>query len=303
MDTTASRAIAGAALACALGLGGWTSSRLTATTEARAEVIMAKRVDPKVAQRQALAREPIYERSEAFYKTRVEVAHEHYEAEEGVPLTTLAALREPNVFFHPITADAPRTLAPGESLREAPLEISVSVQQLVSEARGIRSKLAHTVVDVVNTGEVPVAYRLLLDKAGDGDCRLRAMTRYDAMVLEPGERAEISVCKDSHSIEISELRVLELTPAGAIWVDKLPAAAVALGENATRAHDPGRELVQCTELPVREYAARIQSGELAWEDLIDFYSRHDCENYEWVEGYTRALEPLASLPVLAEDDQ
>ena len=295
------RAIAGAALGLSLLIGGWTASDLTLATGAQVEAVMSKQVDPKTAQRKALAREASYEQSEAFYETRVEVAMAIY-GDEAPATPSLEDLRQPNTFYQPITPGSPRSLGAGESLREGPLAMSVQVEELIADQRGIRSKTKHTLAKVRNQGSVPVAYFLDLRKEGGGECRVRALTRFDAMVLEPGEQAEISICSGEHRVEVTDLRILELTAPGAIWIDKIPPQAVGLSTTVTRAHEPGRNIVMCTELPVADYAKRIAEGTLRWEDLIDFYSRHDCEQFRPPTDYRRAVEPLASLPVVPKPD-
>src|SRR5690606_25527490 len=111
----------------------------------------------------------------------------------------------------------PRRLAPGASLREAGLELRVRTEVIPTERRGMRVKTEHTLVDVENVGTTPLAYFVDL-QAAEGACQTRALTRFDAMALLPGEKGEFSICAGSHEVEVRDLRIMEITELGALWV-------------------------------------------------------------------------------------
>lgn len=293
METVVTRSIAGAGLALSLAVGGWVTSRLTLDTAAMVETTMTRRVSPKQAQRQALEVESSYETSAEYYQTRIDDAV----AEHGVAAPSRERLLAPNTFFHVASPTDPRFLAAGASLREGGLELRVRTEAIETERRGMRTKTEHTLVDVENVGSTPLAYFLDL-RARGRDCNVRALTRFDAMALLPGEQGELSVCAGTHEVEIRDLRIMEITELGALWISKVPALAVGYDEVIARSHFPGTGIPMCAELPAAEFANRIAAGEVAWEDLVDFYSRHDCEQYRWWPGYVRIVEPLAQLPAL-----
>ena len=203
----------------------------------------------------------------------------------GVELS-LDQLHAPNTFVHTIRADAPTKIAPTKSLRAGSLSLRARVEG------GGQAK--HTLLELHNLGSVPLAYRVEL---GTGKCHPPGGSRYDALVLDPGAKVKVAVCAGRRSVELVDLRQLELSVLGAALVRKLPARAVGLSGAAARAHDPGATVVQCSaEL---DSAAGLEQGEYAWEDVVDFFSRHDCDHYGWWPGYRRALEAIPSLPVLA----
>ena len=293
METIAIRSIAGAGLALSLAFGGWIGSRLTLETADQVDIVLARRIDPDRAQREALQQKASYEDSEEYYQTRIDEAVERYK----LTPTTRDQLLEPNTFFHAASPGDTKTVAPGTSIREAQLEIRIKVEDIDVERRGIRTKNTHTLAMVKNVGDKPLAYFLQM-RSRAGDCQLRALTRYDAMVLTPNEEAEISVCSGAHEVEITELRVLEVTELGAVWISKLPPQAVGHDDLSGRSHFPGSGIDVCSEMPALDFATKIQSGQAEWEDIVDFYSRHDCEHYRWWVGYKRAAERLETLPVL-----
>lgn len=294
MELTILRSIAGGSLAFVVAIGAWTGSRLTRDTAMEVETLLATEVDAKTAQKQAMASKAQYKESPAYYKTRVDAAVEAF----GIEPPNMDRLRAPNPFHHPINMSDPKRIEPGQARREGPLSIAVRAEQRTIERGGMRTKNMHTYARVLNTAKVPVAYRLLMRKAEAGECQLRNVNRYDAVVLDPGERIDISICSGKQAVEVLDLRMLEITGIGATWVDKIPAQALALDPTSVKAHDPGEDVQPCTSLPAAELAKSIERGEFAWEDLVDYYSRHDCEEYRFWSDYRRLEAPAEGLPLL-----
>lgn len=230
----------------------------------------------------------------AVYESRVQATA----AELGIDAPSLDQLRQPNQFHHPITHSKPKTLRPSSSKTEGPLQLSVRVDDRAVARGGMQTKTKHTTLRVHNRGEVPVAYRLDARKAGGGDCQSRAIINYDAMVIDAGQTVEISVCSGRQSVEILDLRMLEITPIGAAWVRKIPPRPVGLPLEAARAHAPTGGVAPCS-LGSSELGEAIRAGTVGWEDAIDFYSRHDCAHYPWWPAYRRATATVEVLPMLS----
>jgi hypothetical protein len=291
--TAITRSIAGAGLALSLALGGWVASRLTLDTAVAIDTTIAKQIPPAQAQRQALELELSHATSEAYHQATLDDALARY----GVAAPERERLLAPNTFFHVASPDDPRFLAPGAGLRKGGLELKVVVEVIEVERRGISTKSEHTLIKLENVGASPLAYFLDL-RSRSGDCQTRALTRFNIMALRPGEIGELSVCAGAHEVEIEDLRIMEVTEIGAVWVSKIPARAVGHDEIGARSHYPGPGVEPCTEISATELARRLEAREVAWEDIIDFYSRHDCDHYRWFAGYTRIVEPLAKLPAV-----
>jgi hypothetical protein len=295
METVVTRSIAGAALSLSLAVGGWTTSRLTLDLASTVDTTMARRISPEQAQRQALELEASYAQSEALYQTHIDDAVTAH----GVAAPSREQLLAPNSFQQIASHAEPRYVPVGSSLREGGFELRVRTEIMETERRGMRTKNEHTLVDVENVGTTPFAYFLDV-RAKTGECQVRALTRLDAMALLPGEKGEISICAGSHEVEIRDLRIMQVTEIGALWVSKIPALAVGYDEVIARSHFAGNGIEMCAEIPVAEFSNRIKAGEVTWEDLVDFYSRHDCEHYRFWPGYKRAVEPLTQLPIVDE---
>ncbi len=295
------RSIALAALLGSLGLGGWTATSVGAESQAQLADALARQRTVAEAARASADAASADANDPLAYRREVEAAlAEHGLALELEPL--LQRLREPNVFFHPISQSAPRRLKIGDTLREQDLELRVYVADLRVQSRGIDTTSKHTLIELHNRGTAPVAYRLLARASDGSDCRLRALTRYDAVILQPDELVQISVCSGNHGVELLDLRFIELTPLGAIWLAQLPPRALGLDDHAVRSHQTNEGVTTCTTVtvPTDELNGRLARDELAWEDVVDFYSRHDCLVHAWQPAYRRIVEPLTELPARAE---
>ena len=293
MEALATRGIAAAGVVLALVIGGWTGSRLTLQTQDAVELALAKRVSPEDAQRQALQEDASYEDSEEFYKLRIEEAV----SKHGVTAPSMDRLREPNLFVEVASPGDTKTIAPNETLTEAGLSISAGLEEVEVERRGVRTKAMRTMARVANVGDTPLAYFLTMEVSGG--CKVRSINRYDVMVLLPQEEAELSLCAGEHDVVVTALKIMEVTELGALWVSKVPPQAVGHDADISRAHVPGPGIEMCAEIPAVDFAGRIERGEAAWEDIVDFYSRHDCEASRWWPGYRRIIEPLKRLPAVA----
>ena len=291
MEAVVTRSIAGGALALAVIVGGWTGWRLSLDIQSETETLLSERVTANQAQSKALEREAGYRKSEAFFNTRVEAATETH----GVARPSLERLREPNTFHHPITRGEAKIVTTDAPLRKAGLELRVKVEEREVRRRGLTIKNQHTLARVRNVGESPVAYFLKIGSS-TSDCQVHALSRHNAMALMPGEEVEIAICAGAHALEVFDLRVMEITELGALWVSKIPPQAVGHDQASARAHHPGRGVEMCAEIPAVEFGERVHRGNAAWEDIVDFYSRHDCEHYSWPPDYERIVEPLAALP-------
>ena len=260
--------------------------------KAAAQAVIEAKAEPKVEDLLAEFEAPkSVEEYAALYEAHVAKASKL----AGIPPLALAELRKPNAYYNPVSRSSPKILGPSKSMREGPLTLKVRVSTLSIDRRNIRSKGLHTILDIHNTGSVPLAYRLLMRKADGGECMSPALINYDAIVIEPDQHFEISVCSGQQKVEIIDLRMLEVTQLGALWLRQLPPQALGLIGMAARAHDPGPGVYHCTE-DAAELTRAIEEGEIAWEDIVDYYSRHDCALYPWWSAYERAEQPLASLP-------
>jgi hypothetical protein len=295
MEPMTTRLLAGAGLLAVLVLGGWLGGGLTDEQATQAREMLAREVPAAQAREQALANPPSYTETAVYYRTELEATLANLEMKADVD-ALMDRLRQPNTFYHPITRSAPVVLKAGELRTEQQVEIAAIQEELRVQRSGLETNSPHTLIRLHNKGDVPLAYRLVARSRDGGDCKTRAITQYDALVLGPDEQARISVCPGNHEVEIVDLRLMEVTDIGARWIRQVAGEALGLDEIAVRSHKPTKHVPRCSQVAIEESAKTLEKGEAQWEDLVDFYSRHDCNIYRWAPPYTRIVEPLAELP-------
>jgi hypothetical protein len=59
-----------------------------------------------------------------------------------------------------------------------------------------------------------------------------------------------------------------------------------------------RPAKECSFVPWRDIQASAEQAHTGWADVIDFYARHNCDEYSFFRGYKRWTAPGA-LPARA----
>jgi hypothetical protein len=288
--THRNRALGALAVAIAVGLGWAASTSITSDVEASVAQIRSREQSPEQAQAAALAREHKLRLTADYFASKLAEDLEEY-ALAGPDLDTL---KRQNA-FEQLVSD-PRILAPGESVQLGSIRLQAKIEKVTYEREGASVSARHALVGVTNVGDSPVGYFLRVRSADRGECKVRGSVRHNAMALLPGETADVAVCAGTGGAEILDLRTLTVTPIGYVYLGKLPPQTVGHDAVTARSHDAGRKVSTCSQVPAMALAERIRGGELQWQDVADFYSRHNCERNQFVDGYRWQEAPLAELP-------
>lgn len=180
--------------------------------------------------------------------------------------------------------DQRRTLIPGG----APIDVA----GLRLTARSVRppSSESLVVLDIMNPGTEPLAY--VVDTAisgGDSACFGRTILEHNAMVVAPGKTERRSECAFKRGMElyVSRVETAALTPMAAFYVSRLQPQAVSPTGRIVNGHKPGLAggVMPCGLAMSASVRQSLADGSLGWRDLIDFFARHSCENYQFPLGY------------------
>jgi hypothetical protein len=285
------RVLAAGGLVAVLGFGLRTSGRAVARSEARISELRSHETTAKAAEHEALSRELSFKSDERYFETRLAEDLGKY----GLATMVAADLRGPQGFYDELRA--PLTLAPGKSWRSAHFSVTASVEKVKFQQQGAQIAASHSVATVQNVSSVPIAYFADIG-AGDGrECRTRGSRMHNAMALLPGERAEVAVCAGTGAVRLEKMLALQITPIGYVWLSRVPPMAVGYDAITSQAHRPNVRAELCTRVPAARIAARIEAGDLAWQDVADFYSRHPCDVFGLPEDYRHAQADLPRLPM------
>lgn len=286
------RALAGAAVLAVVVLGGYQSGAVARGTEAKVAQLREKEVSAQDAQRMALARDLTFKKQQGYFEAELEADFKAF----GLTPISMDQLKAPNVFVHAL--QSPITLSAGRTWSSEHLKIRASIEKVNFQKSGARVLARHSVATVTNKSSKPVAYHMRVRSAKRGHCKVRGARVHNAMALRPGESAEVVVCAGTGAIKVEDVRVLEVTPLGALYVSKVPPVAVGHDAVTSRVHQPFGKHEKCSKVPAVKITNWIKVGRMKWEDVVDFYSRHNCERVQVHADYRLATEPLDTLPAV-----
>jgi len=202
--------------------------------------------------------------------------------------------------LHHQLVDEPVILRAGQSWRASPLSVRASHEKVRFQQQGAMISAPHLVATVENVGPRPIAYFLELSANDRGRCEVRGARMHNALALMPGERAEIVVCGGAGRLRIQRGEALEISELGYFYLSKLPPTAVQLDHVSQGAHSPDRRATPCTEVDPESIAGLQRAGRTRWVDVVDFFSRHNCERFRYFEDYRHA-ESARALPFVPQE--
>lgn len=289
------RLIVGLVVALVAVLGVYRSGHTARAADARLDDLMAQVKNPDAAQAEALARDFEYSNTDVHFSAELDKDLEYY----GLANVDLELLRQPNEYEHPITSAEPVVIAPGKQRRAGALQVKAKLDKVEYNKGGATIKAMHAMAQLKNVSKSPVAYYIEVRSSDRGDCKVKGTRRHNAMALMPGETAELVVCGGRGGVEILDLQTLEITPLGYVYLSKLPPQAIDLEPSRAQAHHGPRAATRCDGVPTSRIAMAIDAEATSWADVVDFYSRHNCDRLQVPDGYRRAEAPVEQLPVMA----
>lgn len=179
----------------------------------------------------------------------------------------------------------PHVIAPGEgSIKAAGLELTAIA---VDEEGAPRKAL---VLVIENLTDADLAYHVVTTpRPGGAACNQRQILVHDAIVVGRGKKVQRSECiyRSGMSLAIDRIETVALPPLMSAYVSRLPPAAVGADTRLSRGHRPELPagMAVCSNAASQSLRADIENGTIAWRDLVDFYARHSCDQYQFPEEY------------------
>ena len=164
------------------------------------------------------------------------------------------------------------------------------------EVAGVRLRLERASDQVVmvieNLLDSAVAYEVTsAPSTGASSCNSARPLAFNAMVIAKGASERRTECRwrDGMSIIVTKVETIEVPPLSAWYLSQLPPQVVGIEARIARGHRgvEGRE--KCSPLVSAVVRAGLDRGDIGWRDLVDFYSRHRCQTYQFPSHY-RALK-------------
>jgi hypothetical protein len=118
-------------------------------------------------------------------------------------------------------------------------------------------------------------------------CDNARMLPFNAMVLTRGgsETRVECVFRPGIAIAVKRVETVELQPLSAWYVSLVPPSIVGIDERVARGHQPPDRGDRCSMTMSQAVRSGMESGEIGWRDLVDFYARHRCATYRFPVSY------------------
>jgi hypothetical protein len=233
--------------------------------------------------------------TEGFYKAELEDDFKRYQ----LTPEPVSALAQPNPYL--LDLSEPQKLKyDHDKLDTAHFHLATHVRkEWATTPDGQSYRYEHIVLSITNKTDKPLAYRVETSVDNPEKCRSKGSIPHDAIALKPHETVERTEClwRPSGTLTVKRIEGLEVSPLGYVYVSRLTPAQVLIDERTSMAHTVPKGAKPCGLVPWREIQAAAQTG-TEWADVLDFYSRHNCDDYSFYRGYKRWTTP-GTLPAHA----
>lgn len=167
---------------------------------------------------------------------------------------------------------------------------------------GQQFRATHFVLRITNRSDKHIAYRV--ETEAEGPCGQKAVLGHNAITLRPQQSVERTECTlgKATRIIVRSVEVLELTPLGFHYVQRIEPRALLFPVRTAEGHDPGK-LSSCRIMPWQLLKDALPTDALRWYDVVDFYSRHNCDEYTFFEGYRWSPKGPGELPTVPPSER
>ena len=176
------------------------------------------------------------------------------------------------------------------------LRLSLSVSKIEGTPR------RQMVLSVINTTDQHIAYRVVTRPSrGTTPCHEKADVAHNAVVLAPGEKIRRSECiyKSGWRLLVNRVETVAVPRLAYHYLRSVPPAALGLDLLPARGHRPGVGRAPCQIFHSATLTESIREGLTTWRDLVDFYGRHSCQDYQFPINYKAfQTDGARPLPVL-----
>jgi hypothetical protein len=159
------------------------------------------------------------------------------------------------------------------------------------DVAGLRIRLERSSDQVVmviqNLLESDAAYEVTSTPTGGGRCSSARALPFNAMVIAKGQSERRTECtwRDGMSIIVTKVETIEVSPLSAWYLSQLPPQVVGIEERIARGHHGVESKDKCSAVVSQVVRTGFDRGEIGWRDLVDFYSRHRCQTYQFPSNY------------------
>ena len=189
-----------------------------------------------------------------------------------------------------------------DSLQTPHLDISARVEKQWSGMGGNQGiAVDQFLLTIKNKTNKYVAYRVVTEVPDARVCRNKGVIPHNAIALKPQEEITRTECLWTRGFFaiIKRVEVTEVPAFSYYYISRLHPPHVLYSERTSQGHQTpiGKP---CELVPWRDISAGSEAGEVGWDDVIDFYARHNCDEYTFYKGYKRRTKRDEALPATAQ---
>jgi hypothetical protein len=178
------------------------------------------------------------------------------------------------------------------------LRLSLDVEKNRASLDGQAFEFDHLVLRIENKTAHYLAYRIQTDVPNRKKCSSKGDIPHNAIVIEPKQTLRRTECLYRHNaaVEVLRVEIIELPALAAVYASRLPANAVLYDQRTAAGHVPLRGTLCPQTFNWREVRDGIDHERIGWRDIIDFYARHNCDEYAFYGAYRFRTDASAPLP-------
>lgn len=218
-----------------------------------------------------------------------------------VPAPTLQEIAQPNPYAEEFKGR--RHLKVGQEYETPHIRLTLAVERRKGVIEGQSFAVDHLVLKLMNRSQKFLAYRVETGVSDRQKCMSKGDIPHNAMVMEPGETLERTEClfRTDQSIEVTHVEVIELPPLSAHYVSRVPPNPTLYDPRTASGHVPLEGGLCPQTFSWREIKDGIDRRQIGWRDVVDFYARHNCDEYSFFPKYRYRTDAAAALPARTLD--
>lgn len=230
--------------------------------------------------------------SQPIYHALIEQDAKKY----AVPAPALADLLQPVPYYDEIRGRRP--LKTGKPVDTRHLKITLSIEKRQALVEGQTFRADHLVLSIENRTTSHLVYRVVTQVPRNQKCQNKGDIPHNAIVIGPKQTISRTEClfRDASTVDLLSVEVMEVSPLAATYISRLPPTLVLYDSRTSSGHVPlSGELCPQT-FSWREIRDGVERNEFDWKDVMDFYARHNCDEYAFYRGYRYRTDASAPLP-------
>lgn len=230
--------------------------------------------------------------SQPIYQALIEQDAKKFE----VPVPSLADLVQPVPYYDEIRGRRP--LKVGKPIETRHLKVTLSVEKRQALVEGQTFRTDHLVLTIENRTDSYLAYRVVTQVPRNQKCQNKGDIPHNAIVIGPKQTLSRTEClfRDASAVDLLSIEVMELSALAATYVSRLPPALVLYEARTSSGHVPLTGDLCPQTFSWREIRDGVERNEFDWKDVMDFYARHNCDEYAFFRAYRFRTDATAPLP-------